>query len=470
MSLRAQSLRALVVALTASVLAPLSFGQGVAPPDGRYEGQRVVRVQTPTAEEIESMRAMGAGLWSCSERLGCTEYHVDVEQFATLQESGLQFDVLHENVETLIEAEFDRQQLRGADFYDIYRSHFEVDQQLATLAELRPDLARVFVVGSTIEGRFVRGIHIGRTDGERKALLIQGCQHAREWVTVMATTFMAEYIVRNADIDQQVDDLLNEMEFFIIPIVNPDGYEWTRSGHRLWRKNRRRHLDFNYGVDLNRNWGVGWGVGSGSSNQTISDVFRGAAPFSEPETRNIRDFVARNNLIVGHLDVHCFSQLVLGPWAYKTSPAPDADELDPVGQGMASRMTSEHGEAFFYGTGGQGIGYLAAGVAPDWSYGEHGARAYTFELRDRGQDGFLLPANQILPASEEALAGALHLAENLVIPCRADLNGDGVVNEQDLSIILGSWATEQAVGDVTRDARVGPQDIAHLLGTWGPCR
>jgi carboxypeptidase A1 len=102
-------------------------------------------------------------------------------------------------------------------------------------------------------------------------------QHAREWIAPATALYMAHKLTSEFSEAQPVNHLLHNMEIVIVPIVNPDGYEYTRSGDRLWRKNRRINNGSSYmGVDLNRNWDIKWGqISGGSSGNPSSEVYRG---------------------------------------------------------------------------------------------------------------------------------------------------------------------------------------------------
>ncbi len=105
------------------------------------------------------------------------------------------------------------------------------------------------------------------------------------------------------------------------PCRHPDGYSYTWTNNRLWRKNRRPNPNGSTGVDLNRNWGYQWG-GEGASTSQGSDTYRGASGFSEPETQAIRDFITNRPYIRAHVDVHSYSQLILSPWGYTPALRP----------------------------------------------------------------------------------------------------------------------------------------------------
>jgi len=95
-------------------------------------------------------------------------------------------------------------------------------------------------------------------------------------------TYVIDYLVENSE---KLDT-----DYYILPVVNPDGYEYSFTSERLWRKNRRKVSSVNCsGVDLNRNFGYRWG-GKGTSRNVCHDTYSGTGPFSEPETDAIRNF------------------------------------------------------------------------------------------------------------------------------------------------------------------------------------
>ena len=100
----------------------------------------------------------------------------------------------------------------------------------------------------------------------------------------MVGMYVAESFITGYGNDTLITELVDELEIFVIPVVNPDGYVYTWGPQRLWRKNRRDNGNGTFGVDLNRNWGYEWG-GVGSSGDPGSGTYRGTAPFSEPETQ-----------------------------------------------------------------------------------------------------------------------------------------------------------------------------------------
>ena len=104
-----------------------------------------------------------------------------------------------------------------------------------------------------------------------------------------------------------------------MPLLNPDGYEYSRTHQRLWRKNRRRPTSDNqcFGVDLNRNFDV-IGFGVGASNQSCSDSYSGPFAASEPEVKAAAGVVMRhrNNIRVS-LSLHSYGTFYYLPrWLF----------------------------------------------------------------------------------------------------------------------------------------------------------
>lgn len=280
------------------------------------------------------------------------------------------------------------------DWFAMYRDLDEVNAYLDELAARHPDVARVRQLGTSTEGRPIRALEISR--GAPIGIVIDGGMHAREWISVMVSVCLADRLV--------ADSVLDQVSFTIVPVVNPDGYHYSWTTDRYWRKNRRG----GYGVDLSRNFSVGWGE-AGSSNRRSSPYYRGEQPFSEPETRALASAFASGH-IRAHVDLHSFSQVIVYPWHHQRTPPPDQERFAAVANRMVSAMHVMHGETYRIRPGSELV-VGAGGTATDWSYGEHGALSFLLELRPaRGPDGFNLPPEQIVPTCEETLAAVRELA------------------------------------------------------------
>ncbi|MEP0845628.1 MAG: hypothetical protein HRF50_02280 [Phycisphaerae bacterium] len=384
-----------------------------------YTGHKMVNVTLPTEAELDRMLAITEKFATCRLHLGTVPFIVSPAEFAQLEASGLEYTVLHDNVQELIDAERaeNEQGQRDDSWFTAYKSYVQVNTRLDELVALRPDLCSKFTVGSSIEGRTVYGLRItgpGDSSG-RAGLMFDGCQHAREWIAVMVPMYIADRMIETYDTDSAVAALLDEAVVYVVPIANPDGYEYSRTTDRYWRKNRRNNGGGIYGVDLNRNWGQGWG-GAGSSGNPSDETYRGTAPFSEPETQILRNFAIAHPEIVAHIDFHSYSQLILYPYGYDyiLPPEPDLSRFVDLSADMADAILATHGEVYIdqpsYDL------YLAAGDMPDWMYGNQGIFAWTIELRpDSAFPGFELPASEILPTAEESFAAVMSMSQQMVI-------------------------------------------------------
>lgn len=293
---------------------------------------------------------------------------------------------------------------RPTDWFAEYHDYAAITEHLARLATAAPELATAQVIGTSLEGRPLWALRIGGTAPGATPMLIDGTLHAREWIASMVTTCVADRLVRGYATDPAIRAFVDHTQLWVVPVVNPDGYQYTWAGHRYWRKNRRdRH-----GVDLNRNFSVGFG-GTGSSSRTGAETYRGPYAFSEPESSALRD-LARRERIALHIDFHAYGQIALYPWGYTGTPPQDRARFAAVGDRMVSAMVAAHETPFRLSSGVEF--YPAAGIMTDWMYGEAGALSYTIELRPqwpRGAGGFVLPPEQIRPTCDEGFAAVLAL-------------------------------------------------------------
>lgn len=251
------------------------------------------------------------------------------------------------------------------------------------------------------------------TDESEPEVLYTALHHAREPMSMMQMIYYMWYLLEGYGKDPEATYLLNNTELYFIPCVNPDGYLYNQiiapDGGGFWRKNMRdNNNDGEFdekddGVDLNRNYGYQWGVDEeGSSGNASSQVFRGPAPFSEPETRAIREFVEQQDIFIA-LNYHAFGNYFIYPWGYTEENNPDISAFENYGELMALDNGFKHGNSQ------ETVGYPTNGSSDDWMYAEHGIFAMTPELGD-DEHGFWPDADQIIPLSQASLKNNLALA------------------------------------------------------------
>lgn len=422
-------LRPAIFSLAVVSLLTSTFSQGAAVPTSTvsYSGQKVVRLQVGNPEDLDLIRRLSVDVWNCfGPGIGTFEARATPQQLKKLSDAQIPFEVIAD-VQELVDAE--RQNIaRGAengDWFQNFHNLQDINDRIGALAQQYPSLTELRVIGRTIEGRDIKVLRItgpatkSNPREARPAFVFDGTQHAREWIAPMTVMFAVEQLLSRYEGDPRVSAVVDGVDFYVVPMVNPDGYDYTWTGDRYWRKNRRINggtcdLSPSMGVDLNRNWSVGWG-GEGSSSDTCSEVYHGVNSWSEPEVVALRDLIRDVSVRVGglgaYLDFHSFGQLVLSPWMYTLTPPPDAQHLNNYGALISDAIFGVSGRRYRSGQGSQ-ILYIAAGAAQDWIYGDLGADGWGIELRG---DDFQLPPSEIIPTGAENLEGILQLSEVLLL-------------------------------------------------------
>lgn len=294
-----------------------------------------------------------------------------------------------------------------------YHSYSELVAEMKSLAEKFPSICRLEDLGRSIEGRRILALKISDNvalNEPEPSFLFLGCHHAREWISVEVPFYLGRYLVENYNHNLSVQHLVNEAQIWIVPLINPDGLEYTIKFYRYWRKNRRLNSDGSFGVDLNRNYGFNWGIDNrGSSPNPASETYRGVAPFSEPETKAVRDLFS-NHQFQALISYHSYSQVILYPWGFTTVPADKYQLLFNLAKKMSDLMFSVHGRRYDFGQASTML-YLTNGDTTDWAYGMSGIPAFTIELPpiDIFQGGFFNAERDIQPIFEENLVAALDL-------------------------------------------------------------
>lgn len=377
----------------------------------RFDGYQIVRVEVKTGAELAALEQLGVEILNCTPGIGPMDVLASADQLAAVQGVARIERVLQDDVQGMVDRERAPLAVAAADpFADFFLSYHPYEGvggivwYMNELVARYSTLASMVNVGTTLEGRTIWGVRItSNAVATKPAAVYFGCEHAREWIAGTVPPYMANYLLENYGVDPQITDLVDNVEFFLIPVFNVDGYIYSWTTDRYWRKNSR-------GVDLNRNWSEGWG-GPGSSNWPSSETYRGTAPFSEPETQALRDFFIAHPNVRVQLDVHNYSQLILWPYGYTPILSPDQAVYQEIGLAMKSLIRGVHGLVYNIGPLYTAI-YPAAGVSVDWTYAQRGILSYSYEVRDTGYYGFMLPQNQIIPNNEELLPATLYMTNS----------------------------------------------------------
>lgn len=256
-------------------------------------------------------------------------------------------------------------------------------------------------VGKSYEGRDIKTIAITNGDGRRKnSVFIDAGIHAREWIAPATALYLIKELTEG-----DARGILEEIDVVILPLVNVDGYEYTHSRERLWRKTRSKTTSNCYGVDGNRNFDFHWGE-VGASPSSCSETYRGKDPFSELETQALRDAVeAIKDSCKFYLTLHSFGNYLLYPWGW-TSDLPETwRDMDEISQIGAEAIKNATGTRYTIGSS-TNVLYAAAGGSDDYMFGVFDIPiSITMELPGGGSSGFDLPAKSIDKTVKETATG-----------------------------------------------------------------
>jgi carboxypeptidase T len=266
-----------------------------------------------------------------------------------------------------------------------YYSYAEMVTAIDDLVADYPTLAQKISLGTTSGSRTIWAIKISDNvttdESNEPELLYMGLQHAREAIGGSSMIFFMQYLCEFYATDSNIKNLVDNREFFIVPCMNPDGWEYNRStnpnGGGGWRKNRRATSGGNFGIDLNRNWSIDWGncnapiqgsTTSCGSNTLSSDTYYGPSAFSEAETQAIRNFVTSRNIIAA-IDQHAFGPYYSLPFGrgslHTFSTTPGTNTLDSIFYDKTAALMGKY-NGMRAADSYQALGYEVAGGFKDW--------------------------------------------------------------------------------------------------------
>ncbi|KAL6710686.1 hypothetical protein ACN47E_007743 [Coniothyrium glycines] len=404
--------------LTSALLASTAFAT-VVPRAGKkvdYNGFKVLRVAS-TADvksQIENLAAHVLNPGKSAE----LDVVVSPENVEALTALVTESKVLNEDVGAALEEEgqMGAYAVPSETWFTAYHPYADHIQFLRDLQAGYTGNSEIVSVGTSVQGRTLTGIHIWGSGGKgsKPAVIIHGNVHAREWITSMTTEYFAWQLLTKYASDATVKSLVDKFDFYITPIVNPDGFLYSQTTDRLWRKNRQTVSGNScVGRDINRNWPYKWEVTGGASTNPCSETYKGLAAGDAPELRGVKaqvDQLKASRGIRLYLDVHSYGQYILWPYGYDCNLRAENDaQHRSIATRAQSAIRAVSGTPYTIGPSCSTL-YATTGSSTDYTDVTGNATySYTYELRDTGTYGFTLPANQIQPTVRETWAGVVSM-------------------------------------------------------------
>ncbi|XP_055914222.1 uncharacterized protein LOC129947614 [Eupeodes corollae] len=433
-----------VLLLLSSLLALASASRNGSGARIRYDNHRVYQVTAKSLQQLDVLKNLDGtndklvflddvhAIGSPLSVIVAPEMMYEFLQM--LEESEIDYKLIEENAQSKLESEEETSPSSRISEYNWERYH-ELDETYSWLESLVtkfPKQVQLVEAGESYEGRKIMGIKISYKEGN-KAVFLEGGMHAREWIGPATVTYMTNQLLTSTDPD--VRSIAENFDWFVIPHANPDGYVYTHTTDRVWRKTRKPYGKC-YGADPNRNWDFHWNE-VGSSNNPCSDTYAGPEAFSEIETKSLSEYITsvKDNLML-YISYHSYSQLLLFPYGHTSEHPSNYDDLKRIYDVAVDAISRRYGTKYTGGNIYDAI-YPAAGASLDWAYGSLGVNlTYCYELRPSSTNlwyGFRLPANQIIPTAEETLDSLVAMVKE------ASISGLTVMSRT-LVVLLLLWS------------------------------
>jgi Zinc carboxypeptidase len=247
-----------------------------------------------------------------------------------------------------------------------------INQALINFAAANPTLCQTIPLQASSGGNPITAVKLSDPAAQdRIPVLFIGGSHAREWAPPDALVSFVGNLLRAKSTDTdivypqfesggvtysavpnytipkaEIHDIFDRFELIVLPLVNPDGRDFSLAGSTdrevLWRKNRRDLRDpdmtdpFCVGVDINRNFPIGWDhvmfykpaaadFVNVSVDRCSSFIYKGPSAGSEIETQNVMK-LANDHALQAFVDVHMMGRTVLYPWGFERNQSDDEDQ------------------------------------------------------------------------------------------------------------------------------------------------
>ncbi|KAG7317646.1 hypothetical protein KOW79_018681 [Hemibagrus wyckioides] len=404
--------------------------------NNRYVGDQVLRIIPSSPEEIHYLQQLfqniTVDLWQPSSSIlihegKAVDVHVGRDKTARLKNLLRRAHIQHELLISDVQREMEKQtgyrsnRKRRAVFrydYEVYHPLEEIQTWMFEMNRTHPHLVDLFSIGRSYEGRPLYVLQLGnRVRTSKKAVWMDCGVHAREWIGPAFCQWFVKEALNSYQHDSGMRRLLKQLNFYIMPVFNVDGYHYSWKSDRFWRKTRSKKAKYHCrGVDANRNFKVKW-CEEGASTHPCDDTYCGPFPESEPEVKAVARFLRKHKKHTkAYISIHAYAQMLLYPYSYKYGTIPNFDCVETAAQSAVSALYSAYGVRYRYGPASTTL-YVSSGSSIDWAYKNGISYAFAFELRDTGHYGFLLPEALIAPTCTETMRAVRAIASGLLKKC-----------------------------------------------------
>ncbi|XP_052750579.1 carboxypeptidase A2-like isoform X2 [Galleria mellonella] len=437
-----------------------------------YKGYQLLRIYPKTKEKVTAIVELqeegdGSGLmwWSNPTVNGYTDLLTPPDLLEDVKHHlsyyNIDFDILIRDLQKAIVLEnpkFSKKERLEANkvfghpmSWRRYHRYADILRYLDYLQHAYGELVELIMLGNSSEGLPLVAVKISMPTNETRikdrkgkdkkkwklgfrskpAIWLDGGSHAREWISPAVATWIMQALIEGEKGQGADYEMLKQADFYIMPVLNPDGYEHSHTHDRLWKKTRSLYddqsddffvgwLPWNWGrgecvgVDVDRNWDYHWGE-QDSSRDRCADNYAGPHPFSEPETKAVSEFLTeRKGHIKAYISLHAYSQTWLVPSAPTTVATDDDSVLMEMGKLATAALADVYGTKYQVGTATE-MHQQASGMSHDWAKARAGIKfSYHVDLGDSiGPYGYILPAAQIVSTARETWEAVKVIIDNL---------------------------------------------------------
>ncbi|KAK6065620.1 zinc carboxypeptidase [Seiridium cupressi] len=397
-----------------------------------YDGYKLFHVDMPAdaTEGLSTLYNLGSSLTDTVKLQGCNhddhlDFAVPEHELDAFNALALNGSLVEEDLGAAIAAEGDlvpyvgtaAGALPSADWFNAYHTYADHLQFLSDVQAAFPNNSEIVTVGQTFEKRTITGIHLWGSGGKssKPAIYYHATVHAREWIATMVAEYILYQLVSGYS-GGTTSTFLNNFDFYIIPVINADGFAYSQSTDRLWRKNRQTRTGITaVGTDINRNWPSHWDVAGGASTTPSADDYKGQAACDTPECKVLTTFsnnVATAHGITWYIDFHSYAKAILLPYGYScTAKVANLAAQQSLANSMKASIATSSGTQFVAGPICTTL-YEATGGSTDYLT-DVTKVTYAWAIELRGTS-FVLPPAQILPSGVEIWNGVKTVINSLL--------------------------------------------------------